>query len=81
MHLFGKVRNKPNAKDAIIRLRETQQMLQKREAFLQTKIDAELQIAKANATKNKRGKSMIVSMWCTHWYSSIFYSGYCSIKT
>ncbi|RKP07262.1 Snf7-domain-containing protein [Thamnocephalis sphaerospora] len=54
MHLFGRARSKPNAKEAIVRLRETQQMLQKRETFLQTKIDTELKLAKANATKNKR---------------------------
>jgi charged multivesicular body protein 4 len=34
-------------------------MLEKREKYLQTKIDAELTVAKANATKNKRGLSYL----------------------
>ncbi|RKP25682.1 Snf7 family, partial [Syncephalis pseudoplumigaleata] len=54
MHLFGRARSKPNPQEAIVRLRETLQLLQKRENFLQTKIDNELKIARANATKNKR---------------------------
>lgn len=31
-------------------------MLEKREKYLQTKIDSELKYAKANASKNKRGE-------------------------
>jgi charged multivesicular body protein 4 len=55
MHLFGKSKPKTTPKDAIIRLRETLEMLEKREKYLQTKIDNELKVAKLNATKNKRG--------------------------
>ena len=51
---FGKAKPKTTAKDSIIKLRETLDMLEKREKFLQTKIDNELIIAKTNATKNKR---------------------------
>ncbi|KAJ3370067.1 hypothetical protein AMAG_14580 [Allomyces macrogynus ATCC 38327] len=54
MFLFGKSKPKATPKDAIIRLRETLDMLEKRERYLQTKIDNELKAAKANATKNKR---------------------------
>src|SRR5690348_3027908 len=56
MHLFGRAKAKPTPQEAIVKLRETQQMLQKRETFLQTKIDNELKTARANATKNKRSK-------------------------
>ena len=56
MNLFGKAKPKTQPKDAIVRLRETLELLEKREKFLQTKIDNELSIAKQNATKNKRGK-------------------------
>lgn len=39
-------------------------MLEKRETFLQTKIDNELKIAKANATKNRRGTYTSVILSC-----------------
>ncbi|ORX89199.1 hypothetical protein K493DRAFT_331227 [Basidiobolus meristosporus CBS 931.73] len=55
---FGKAKAKSTPKDAIVRLRETLLMLEKRENFLQTKIDNELKVAKANATKNKRAALM-----------------------
>src|SRR5436853_93259 len=58
MQLFyAKARPKANPKDAVLRLRETLSMLEKREAFLQNKIDSELKTAKLNAGTNKRGKS------------------------
>lgn len=53
---FGKAKSKTTAKDAIYKLRETLGMLEKRQTFLETKAENELKIAKANATKNKRGK-------------------------
>lgn len=37
------------------KLRETLDMLEKREAYLQKKVEKELLVAKQNATKNKRG--------------------------
>lgn len=56
MNLFGKAKaQQPSAKDSIVRLRETLEMLEKRERFLQTKVDNEVNLAKANVTKNKRG--------------------------
>ncbi|KAI9140920.1 Snf7-domain-containing protein [Paraphysoderma sedebokerense] len=58
MHLFGRSKPKAAPKDAIIKLRETLEMLEKREKYLQTKIDNELKIAKTNATKNKRAALM-----------------------
>jgi charged multivesicular body protein 4 len=57
MNLFGKAKaSSTTPKDAIIKLRESLEMLEKREKYLDTKIQAELKVAKANATKNKRGK-------------------------
>ena len=57
MNLFGKAKAvKSTPKDAIVRLRESLEMLEKREKYLQTKMENEVKIAKANAAKNKRGK-------------------------
>ena len=67
MNLFGKAKaQKTTPKDAIVRLRESLEMLEKREKYLQTKIDAELKVAKANATKNKRGMSSFLNLSCSH---------------
>ena len=55
MNLFFGRKTKVTPKDSIVELRNTLQMLEKRETFLQTKIDNELKIAKANAAKNRRG--------------------------
>lgn len=43
--------------DAIQKLRETENMLQKKQDFLEKKIEQELDTAKKNGTKNKRGKT------------------------
>lgn len=57
MNLFGKAKTaQTTPKDAIIKLRESLEMLEKREKYLEQKIQAELKVAKANATKNKRGR-------------------------
>lgn len=42
--------------DAIQKLRETENMLQKKQEYLEKKVDEELALAKKNGTKNKRGK-------------------------
>jgi charged multivesicular body protein 4 len=57
MHLFARSK-KPTPKEAIVKLRETLLLLEKRESFLQSKIDAELRLARENATKNKRSALM-----------------------
>ncbi|KAF9936823.1 ESCRT-III subunit protein snf7 [Modicella reniformis] len=54
MNLFFGKKPKVTPKDSIVELRNTLQMLEKRETYLQTKIDNELKIARANATKNRR---------------------------
>ena len=45
----------PTPQDAIQRLRNTEEMLQKKSDHLEKKIEQELNIAKTNASKNKRG--------------------------
>ncbi|RHZ46297.1 hypothetical protein Glove_627g38 [Diversispora epigaea] len=55
---FPRQKPKTNTKDAIVRLRDTLQMLEKREIHLQTKVDAEKKIARSNATTNKRAALM-----------------------
>lgn len=50
MHLFGR---KPQPKDSILKLRQTLDIIEKRETYLQNKINAELLVAKQNMN-NKR---------------------------
>lgn len=63
MSLFGKLfggqgkgGKSPTPQEAIQRLRETEEMLAKKQEFLEKKIDHELMTAKKNGTKNKRGE-------------------------
>lgn len=53
----GKGGKGPSPQDAIQKLRDTEQMLAKKQDFLEKKIDQELITAKKNGTKNKRGES------------------------
>ncbi len=64
MSLFGKIfggggkgAKGPSPQEAIQKLRETEEMLTKKQEFLEKKIEQELQIAKKNGTKNKRGET------------------------
>ncbi|KAI9348632.1 Snf7-domain-containing protein [Obelidium mucronatum] len=54
MRLFGISKAKAAPKDAIVKLRESLEMIDKREKYLNAKIDAELKVAKTNATKNRK---------------------------
>ena len=54
--LGGKDDKAPTTGQAIQKLRETEEMLIKKQEFLEKKIDQELDTAKKNGTKNKRGK-------------------------
>lgn len=63
MSLFGKIFGSggkggkaPTPQEAIQRLRETEEMLAKKQEFLEKKIEQELVTAKKNGTKNKRGE-------------------------
>lgn len=59
MSYFGGGRRDPkqSARDAIVGLRQQLMMLDKKEEYLQKKIDEELKKAKANAVTNKAGTS------------------------
>lgn len=66
MSVFGKLfgagggkagKGGPTPQDAIQRLRDTEEMLSKKQEFLETKIEQELTAAKKHGTKNKRGES------------------------
>ncbi|KAM8917270.1 charged multivesicular body protein 4b [Spinachia spinachia] len=62
MSLFGKLFGSgggkggkaPTPQEAVQKLRETEEMLAKKQDFLEKKIDTELMTAKKNGTKNKR---------------------------
>lgn len=54
----GKKEVAPTTGEAIQKLRDTENMLVKKQEFLETKIDGELDIARKNGTKNKRGMVM-----------------------
>eukprot|EP00126_Sphaerothecum_destruens_P009590 Sdes_comp20543_c0_seq1m15250 len=54
MNLFSKAKKAPPAKESIQKLRETLELLEKRENYLEKKIENELLVAKKNASKNKR---------------------------
>lgn len=63
MSLFGKLfggggkgGKAPTPQEAVQRLRETEEMLAKKQDFLEKKIEQELMTAKKNGTKNKRGE-------------------------
>ena len=64
MSVFGKIFGfKKDEKsittgEAIQKLMETEEMLVKKQDFLEKKIDQELATARANGTKNKRGKTI-----------------------
>lgn len=59
----GKKEEAPTTGEAIQKLRETENMLLKKQDFLEKKIELELDTARKNGTKNKRGK-------CSWWLSS-----------
>jgi hypothetical protein len=61
MSYFGARRDpKQSARDAIVGLRQQLQMLEKKEEYLQKKIDEEVHKAKANAVTNKAGVYTLV---------------------
>lgn len=59
--LFGSSKKEekgPSTEDAIQKLRTTEEMLIKKQEFLEKKIEQEVAIAKKNGTTNKRGMYM-----------------------
>ncbi|KAG8517808.1 Charged multivesicular body protein 4b [Galemys pyrenaicus] len=66
MSVFGKLfgagggkagKGGPTPQEAIQRLRDTEEMLSKKQEFLEKKIEQELTAAKKHGTKNKRGET------------------------
>lgn len=57
----GKGGKAPTTQEAIQRLRETEEMLTKKQDFLEKKIEQELVTAKKNGTKNKRGEEKLLN--------------------
>lgn len=60
MSYFGGGRKDPKqtARDTIVELRQHLQMIEKKEEYLQKKIDEEMKKARANAVSNKSGSSL-----------------------
>ena len=57
MSYFGGRRDaKQSSRDAIVTLRQQLQMIEKKEEYLQKKMDEEMKKAKADAVSNKAGK-------------------------
>lgn len=58
-NIFGgkKADAAPTASESIQKLRDTENMLLKKQEFLEQKVEAETKIAKENATSNKRGET------------------------
>lgn len=55
MKLFGGSKGKPpNTQEAIQKLRETTEMLQKKSDYLEKKIEDEIKTAKRHGTKNRK---------------------------
>jgi charged multivesicular body protein 4 len=52
------------AKNAIVKLREQVNMLEKKEAHLQKQIDDLTATAKRNVTSNKKGVCSFLTPWC-----------------
>jgi len=53
-NLFGKKEQKVDAQTAITKLRDSEEMLEKKSRHLEAQIEKELQSAKTHGTKNKR---------------------------
>lgn len=52
----SKSRAAPSPQEALARLRETEEMLGKKQEYLETRIQRELALAKRHGTRNKRGR-------------------------
>lgn len=52
----SKTRAAPSPQEALARLRETEEMLGKKQEYLENRIQRELSLAKKHGTQNKRGR-------------------------
>lgn len=75
-NLFGKKEPPaPSTSESIQKLRDTENMLLKKQEFLEQKVEQEHDLAKKNASTNKRGRSKII--FVTHLKSIfIFIAGF-----
>jgi charged multivesicular body protein 4A/B len=73
--LFKKAESAPPPKDSIAKLRETLELLEKREDYLQTLVNRELKVAKENATKDKRKALMALKRKKTYESQMVKISG------
>lgn len=84
----GRGDTRESARDAIVGLRQQLLVLEKKEEFLQKKIDDEMKKARANAASNKRCRS-INPLFLRHYGMTgnsagaglTLCSGYCGIET
>ena len=71
--VFGSKSGKePTAEEAIQKLRDTEEMLQKRSDFFEKKVETEIATARKHGTKNKRRKSLYHRVCCLFLFD-IFY--------
>lgn len=61
-YFTGRKDTRESARDAIVGLRQQLLMLEKKEEFLQKKIEEEMKKAKANATGNKRCELCLINL-------------------
>lgn len=61
----GKGSKGPSPQEAIQKLRDTEEMLTKKQEFLEKKIEQELNAARKHGTKNKRGTLHLLPMATT----------------
>lgn len=72
----SKGRGGPSPQEALARLRETEEMLSKKQEYLETRIERELALARQHGTKNKRGEPRV----CSREPLSGDFSGLCVFK-
>jgi charged multivesicular body protein 4A/B len=58
MKLFGKAKKAPPPSESIAKLRKTVEMLEKREDYLEKRIQQEVAVARANSSSNKKKAMM-----------------------
>lgn len=65
----GKGKGGPSPQEALARLRETEEMLTKKQEYLEARIEKELALAKKHGTRDKRGEFARPAGWGTGKYT------------
>jgi len=70
----------PSPSESVQRLRDVEEMLQKKSDFLEQKIEHEVSVAKKNSSKNKQGLRMnlLFSADCVYCYIETFQVCFCN---